>query len=106
MQRDDRPRSLERKSMDTIFAPLDANEPLPRELLKESRHLGFFAIPLDRTVGRRELAGALWLPALCLVLVLAAWGKMGAVISFGVIVLLFVTFLVFAFSSERKSPLK
>ena len=29
MKRDDRPRSLERKSMETIFAPLDDDEPLP-----------------------------------------------------------------------------
>lgn len=51
-------RSLDRKRMYEIFAPLDADERLPRELLLEGRRF--------RSVGRRELAGLLWLPALLL----------------------------------------
>ena len=54
--RDGDMRSLERKRMYEIFAPLDADERLPRELLLEGRRF--------RSVGRRELAGLLWLPAL------------------------------------------
>ncbi len=51
--------------MYAIFAPLDADERLPRELILEgSRYAAF---------GRRELAGALWLPALFLTLVLVGW---------------------------------
>jgi hypothetical protein len=71
-----------------IFAPLDADEPLPRELLLAGRR--------HRTVGRTELAGALWLPALAVVLLLSAWGKVDGILALGVIALLFVTFWVFA----------
>jgi Flp pilus assembly protein TadB len=95
---DHRLRSLDRERMYTIFAPLDADERLPRELLLESRR--------HRSVGRRELAGALWLPALCLVMVVLGWGRMDSAISFGVVVLLFVTFWVFAFSGSRKDRQK
>jgi hypothetical protein len=49
-------RSLDRRRLYEIFAPLDADERLPRELLIEGRRF--------RSVGRRELAGFLWLPAL------------------------------------------
>jgi len=45
-------RSLERPRMYSIFAPLDADEPLPREQLLAGRRY--------RNVGRWELAGALW----------------------------------------------
>jgi|SRR5215831_11200310 len=67
-------RSLERQSMYSIFAPLDPDERLPRELLMEGRRY--------RQIGRRELAGALWLPALCLLLALS-----GRVTSSGLVVL-------------------
>ena len=94
MQRDDRLRSLERKSMETIFAPLDANEPLPRELLKDARRY--------RTLGRWELAGALWLPALVLVLFLAAWSSVGTTMALGGVGLLLLGFVVFAVIGERR----
>jgi hypothetical protein len=58
-------RSLERRSMYAIFAPLDLNERLPRELILEGRR--------HRTIGRRELAGALWMPAVFLILALVGW---------------------------------
>ena len=64
-------RSLERPSMYSIFAPLDAEEPLPRELLIEGRR--------HRTVGRPELAGMLWLPALCGLLFLDSWAHLSAI---------------------------
>jgi hypothetical protein len=50
--------------MYSIFAPLDATERLPRELILEGRR--------HRTVGRRELVGALWLPAIFTILVIAS----------------------------------
>ena len=81
-----------------IFAPLDTNEPLPRELLKESRRY--------RTLGRRELAGALWLPALAIVLLLATWSGVHGLAVLGIIALLFVSFCVFVVWGERKSRLK
>jgi len=98
VQRDDRPRSLERKSMETIFAPLDDDEPLPRELIQEARRY--------RALGRRELAGALWLPAFALVLVLAGWMNLHGPIVLGVLVILLAGLVVFVVSGERKSPLK
>ena len=60
--------------MYSIFAPLDPEERLPREMLIESRRY--------RSLGRRELAGALWLPALCALLALS-----GTVTSSGLVVL-------------------
>ena len=60
-------RSLERRSMYAIFAPLDPNERLPRELILEGRR--------HRTLGRRELAGALWLPVLFSLLALVGWAS-------------------------------
>jgi hypothetical protein len=98
VQRDDRPRSLERKSMETIFAPLDDKEPLPRELIQDARRY--------RPLGRRELAGALWLPAFALVLVLAGWMNVNGPIVLGALALLLAAFVLFALSGRRKSPLK
>jgi hypothetical protein len=60
-------RSLDRQRMYEIFAPLDADERLPRELLIESKRF--------RSVGRRELAGFLWFPAL--LVSLTAVGRFG-----------------------------
>ena len=57
-------RSLDRRSMYSIFAPLDANERLPRELILEAKR--------QRTLGRRELIGALWLPAILLIFAVAS----------------------------------
>jgi hypothetical protein len=95
---DVRLRSLDRESMYSIFAPLDANEPLPRELVKEGRRY--------RTLGRRELAGALWLPALATVLVLASWGGIHGIVVLGIIAVMLLGFVVFAISGERKARLK
>jgi hypothetical protein len=55
-------RSLERRRMYSIFRPLDADEPLPREKLVEGRR------HLIGEVRRLEVAAALYLPALCLAL--------------------------------------
>ncbi len=57
-------RSLDRRSMYSIFAPLDAEERLPRELILEGKR--------HKIVGRRELAGALWLPTLFLIVAVAS----------------------------------
>ncbi len=84
--------------METIFAPLDDHEPLPRELIQEARRY--------RALGRRELAGALWLPAFALVLVLAGWMNVNGPIVLGALALLLAAFVLFAVSGGRKSPLK
>jgi hypothetical protein len=88
-------RSLERRSMYSIFAPLDADERQPRELLLESKR--------QRPVGRRELAGALWLPALFIALVATSWANAGPVVALGVIALLLVGLVLFAMSGGRRA---
>ena len=81
-----------------IFAPLDDKEPLPRELLMEARRY--------KRMGRRELAGALWLPALVVVTLIEAWMQMQTMVAAGLVALLLIGFVVFAFSGERNAPLK
>jgi hypothetical protein len=88
-------RSLERRSMYSIFAPLDANERLPRELVLEARR--------HKTLGRRELAGALWLPALFLIVALVAWARVNALAAFSAIALLYAGFWAFVLFGERAS---
>jgi len=88
-------RSLERRSMYAIFAPLDPNERLPRELILEGRR--------HRMLGRRELAGALWLPALFLILFLAGWGKVDPAIAVAVIAFAFVGLWAFVLFGDRHS---
>jgi hypothetical protein len=86
-------RSLERRSMYAIFAPLDPDERLPRELLLEAKR--------HRMLGRRELAGALWLPALFLILFLAGWGKLNALTAVAVIATAFAGMWAFILFGER-----
>jgi len=86
-------RTLERASMYSIFAPLDADEPLPRELLMESRR--------HRTVGRREMAGMLWLPVLCAVLVFADWARLPAAAAVALVAASLAALAGFAYSGRR-----
>ena len=79
--------------MNDIFAPLDASESLPRELLMESRR--------QRNVGRWELAGAMWLPTLLLILVLGGWLNLTAGPMVLAVVMSFVAFLLFALRGRR-----
>src|ERR1700686_3081718 len=88
-------RSLDRRSIYSIFAPLDANERLPRELILEARR--------HRTLGRRELAGALWLPALFLMIALVAWAHVSAIDALAAVVLLYGGFWAFVLVGERAS---
>jgi len=86
-------RSLERRSMYAIFAPLDEEERLPRELILEGKR--------HRAVGRRELAGAMWLPAIFLILFLAGWGKLDAVAALVAIAAAFVGLWAFVLVGKR-----
>lgn len=88
-------RSLDRRSMYSIFAPLDPDERLPRELLLEGRR--------RRTVGRRELAGILWLPALCVILFLSAWVNLNTLASLAMVGAAFGGLFAFAVSGDRPS---
>jgi hypothetical protein len=110
MQRDNQHRSLERKRMYTIFAPLDPDERLPREMLQERPTGGALFLGLVGRrygpLGRRELAGMLWLPALAAVLVVAGWTNMNGPVAFGLIAFLLLGLVAFVLSGERKSRLK
>jgi len=81
-----------------IFAPLDDKEPLPRELLIEARR--------HRELGRREVAGLLWLPALAALLYVASLTDMSAAVGLGLAALLLLGLIVFAVSGERRRRLK
>lgn len=78
--------------MYTIFAPLDDDEPLPRELLIEARR--------HRGLGRREVAGLLWLPGLAAVLYLAALTNMSPVVGLALVLFLLLGLIVFAVSDK------
>src|SRR5438034_7311550 len=71
-------RSLERRSMYSIFHPLDVNERLPRELILEGRRF--------RWLARRhlELVGVLYLPALILAIVVMGSANLSLLLAFAV----------------------
>jgi hypothetical protein len=80
--------------MYSIFAPLDPNERLPREQLLEAKR--------QRSVGRRELAGALWIPGLVILMTLAAWNQFSAGVTVGAAGMLLIGFGAFALSGDRR----
>ena len=89
-------RSLDRRSMYSIFHPLDTSERLPRELILEGdRHR-----LMD--IRRLELAGALYLPTLMLALLVMGSVGMNALVAFGVAGLLLAGFLLYALSGKYR----
>lgn len=71
-------RSLERRSMYSIFHPLDVNERLPRELILEGKRYRF----LDRgTIF--AWVGVLYLPTVILLAVVLGSFQLGALVAFG-----------------------
>jgi hypothetical protein len=79
-----------------IFAPLDADERLPRELLAEQRRF--------RSVGRRELAGLMWLPALLVTLSAVSLMKGSAPVAVGAAAATLGSLIAFARSGKRTHP--
>ena len=86
-------RSLDRRRMYEIFAPLADDDPLPRELLLDQRRF--------KSVGRREFAGLLWLPALLASLTAVGWMGGGGPAAIGVAVVLLAALWLFAQSGKR-----
>src|SRR5256885_16175047 len=86
-------RSLDRPSLYGIFAPLDPEERLPRELLLEARR--------HRLVGRPEGAAALWLPTLWVILFATGWLDARPMVVLGVITLAFHRFCFLARYRDR-----
>ena len=71
------------------------NERLPRELILEAKR--------HKTLGRRELAGALWLPALFMIIGLISWARVSPLAAFGLVGLLYAGFWAFALFGDRAS---
>ena len=88
-------RSLERRSMYSIFRPLDPEERLPRELILEGRR--------HRLIDIRhlEIAGALYLPALIVALLVMGAVHLNPVLSFVVAGVLFAAFFGFVVSARN-----
>jgi hypothetical protein len=86
-------RSLDRRRMYEIFAPLDADERLPRELLLDGRRF--------KSLGRREAAGFLWLPSLLLSLTAVTWIGGSGLAAIGVSAAALVGLGLFATSGKR-----
>ena len=97
-------RSLSRRSMYQIFAPLDTEERLPRELLLDGQESGWFGGPVRdflgaglptrryRLIGKRHIAGFLWGPALMAALALVIWAGgnlLAALAAFAMLLALF-----------------
>jgi hypothetical protein len=82
--------------MYTIFRPLDADEPLPREKLVEGRR------HLLGEVRRLEVAAALYLPALFLAVYVMASAGVDPLIAFGIAGLMFVAFFAWVVSGRYR----
>jgi hypothetical protein len=91
-------RSLNRARMYTIFKPLDAEEPLTREQVLAAKRF--------RSVGRWELAGAIWLPSLVAIMVLGQLTNAPAPMALAAVGLTFLALLAFALAGGRRLRLK
>ncbi|HKW06458.1 MAG TPA: hypothetical protein VJS19_02710 [Candidatus Dormibacteraeota bacterium] len=89
-------RSLDRRSMYSIFHPLDPNERLPRELILEGRR--------SRWLEKRALltwVGMLYLPALMLTVVVLGSFKLSALIAFGAAGMVLLGVYIFVMSAKE-----
>lgn len=89
-------RSLERRSLHSIFHRLDAKERLPRELIAEGKR--------HRATGVRyiEVIGALYLPLLILVVVVLGSIGVNMLVAFGVSGLLLIGFFIYALAGKYR----
>src|SRR5207237_9833611 len=71
--------------MYSIFKPLDADERLTREQVLAAKRF--------RSVGRWELAGAIWLPSLVAIMVVGQWTNAPAPVAVAAVVLTFLALL-------------
>ena len=96
-------RSLNRKTMYSIFAPLDPDDRLPRELLDERPiPRGLAVLPRYDQLGRKELAAVLWLPAVVLLLTAAGLGWLDAPATFTAAGVIAIGLIGFALSGARR----
>ena len=91
-------RSLDRARMYTIFKPLDVDDRLTREQ--------FLAAKRFRTLGRWELAGAIWLPLLVAIMVVGSWIRLPSGVALAAVVVSFLALLGYAVLGDRLGRLK
>ena len=87
-------RSLQRRSMYSIFPPLDPGEPLTREMVREAKRQRYFSVK------RMEIAAYLYIPALMLTVLAVSALHGTALIGFGAAGVLLVAFFVYAMIGE------
>ena len=90
-------RSLERKSMYSIFHPLDPNERLPRELILEGRRHRWFA---QRTLF--GLVGTLYLPGLILTIVVLGSLNLSLVFAFAIAGVVLALVFVYVLAARQR----
>jgi len=85
-------RSLDRPGLYRVFAPLDEEERLPRELLMErpTRHLWGYEL------GWSQLAGLLWIPTMALTVAMTMWLVHSALAALAMTGLLLIVFKLIA----------
>jgi len=104
--------SLQPTSLDSIFAPLDPNERLPREqLIQDNRNWMTQALGRaenrnwtiwDLKFGRQLAAGLLWPPAMLIVFGLTMWVTGSPLAAFVATGALLVAFWRFAFPHQSR----
>src|SRR5207253_8188780 len=82
-------RSLERRSMYSIFHPLDVDEPLPRELIQEGWRQPMCEIRV------LEVTGALYLPVLMVVMIVLGLMRVNPILGFVAMSTLLGVFLIY-----------
>ncbi len=87
-------RSLQRRSMYSIFRPLNPDEPLTRELVREAKRQRYFSVK------RMEIAAYLYLPALCLTVLAVSSLNASPLVGFAAAGVLLVAFGVYAMIGE------
>jgi|SRR5450759_4283827 hypothetical protein len=107
-----RDRSLQRTSLDSIFAPLDPNERLPREqLIQDNRNWMTQELGRDENrswtiwdlrFGRQLAAGLLWAPAMLIVVGLTMRVTGSPLAAFAATGALLVAFWRFAFAHHSR----
>ncbi|TMF53133.1 MAG: hypothetical protein E6I21_02925 [Chloroflexi bacterium] len=89
-------RSLERRSMYSIFHPLDVDEPLPRELIQEGWRQRMCEIRV------LEVTGALYLPVLMVVMIVLGSMHVNPILGFVAMATLFGAFLIYVLSARDR----
>ena len=80
--------------MHSIFGPLNPDEPLTREMVREAKRQRYFSVK------RMEVAGFLYLPALMVTVLAVSALHAGPLVGFAAAGVLLVAFFVYAMIGE------